>query len=76
MLVLKPALQCRDSNAGQGQPLLVSGVGPPSRSYKVICSLFPLELGLWPLSCSYFPSQYWLLLMPGLGPPDGSYDAN
>ena len=47
-------------------PHLCSALGPPSMSYKAICRLLLLELGLEVPRQSQTVTQSWLLLVLGL----------
>lgn len=66
----------RGSTAGQGQLLLVSGLGLLGRSYKVICGLLSIVMGLGVLGRGYAANQIWLSLVSGLGPFGGHHDVN
>lgn len=62
--------------AGQGQLLLVSGLGLLGRNYKVICGLLSIVMGLEVLGRGYAANQIWLSLVSGLGPFGGHHDVN
>lgn len=53
----------RDPGAGHGQPLLMLGLGPLGRSYKVICISLLLVLGLEVFGRGYTAKHGWLPLV-------------
>lgn len=63
----------RGSSISQGQPLLILGLRPLGKNYKVICSWFALVLVLETLGRDYAVSQDQLPLVPGFGPFGGHY---
>lgn len=64
---------------GRGYPVNLGWLPPVADlrtfggHHSVSCGQPPLVSGLWLLNWCYIPSQYWLQLIPDLGPPDESY---